>query len=300
MTAHTSIRQGQHVEVASRTAVHARRDARRIISLTLRYVVLVGVGCLLIGPLVVPFLSAFKGPQEAMFGPEASLLPHHPSLVGLRGVIDQTNILPAIKNSLFVCGLAVASHLILASLGGYMLSRKGWPGRNLITLLVLSALIFPFESIMVSLFAQVRDLGLYDRLLGVWLPGMLGPFQVMLMRAAFLGVPDEMEDAAFIDGAGEWRRFRLVFLPQAKGALVIVGLTSFIYAWEDYLWPLLVIRSHGHYTLMLALAQLESSFGFDYRVVLAGAFIALVPIAVLFFFAQRYFFRGIEEGGLKF
>src|SRR5699024_934578 len=117
-------------------------------------------------------------------------------------------------------------------------------------------------------------------LIGVWLPGMLGPFHVLLMRASFLGVPDEIEDAALLDGAGEWKRFWTVFLPQTKGAATIVAITSFIYAWEDYLWPLLVIRSEKSQTMMLAIAQLQSAFGFDYRVVLAGAIAALVPVMV--------------------
>ena len=266
----------------------------------LRYVLLITVLVLLIGPLVVPLLGAFKGPGEPVFGPNASVIPHDPSLTGFVSLIEQTNLVRAVGNSLFIGALAVGSHLVLATVGGYILSRKGWKGRNLLLLLMMSALIVPFESIMVSLFAQVRDLGLYDTLLGVWLPGMLGPFHLLLMRAAFLGVPDELEDAALLDGAGEWKRFWRVFLPQTRGALTIVALTSFLYAWEDYLWPLLVLRTGDNFTMMLELARLQSAFGFDYRVVLAGAIVALVPVTVMFFFTQKFFFRGIEEGGLKF
>lgn len=275
----------------------SRKKSRKLI---LHYLALVVVLIVLVGPLLGPLLAAFKGPGESLFGPGASVLPADPSLGAFKDLVEQTPLLQSVANSLFVCALAVVSHIILATLGGYMLSRKGWRGRGLSYMIIISALIFPFESIMVSLFAEVRDLGFYDTLIGVWLPGMLGPFHVLLMRAAFLGVPDDMEDAALLDGAGEWRRFWAIFLPQARGALTIVGLTSFIYAWEDYLWPLLVVRSNGNFTMMLSIAQLQSAFGFDYRVVLAGALVALLPVAVLFFFTQRYFFRGLEEGGLKF
>ena len=266
----------------------------------LRYVLLLVVLVLLIGPLVVPLMGAFKGSGEPVFGPNATVIPQDPSLAAFTSLIEQTNLLQAVGNSLFIGALAITSHIVLATAGGYILSRKGWKGRNLLLLLMMSALIFPFESIMVSLFAQVRDLGLYDTLLGVWLPGMLGPFHLLLMRAAFLGVPDELEDAALLDGAGEWKRFWTIFLPQTRGALTIVALTSFLYAWEDYLWPLLVLRSGDNFTMMLELARLQSAFGFDYRVVLAGAIVALVPVTVMFFFTQKYFFRGIAEGGLKF
>lgn len=265
-----------------------------------KYVGLVVVLVLLLGPLVMPLLGAFKGSGEAMFGSRSTVLPRHWSLSAFHDLFAQTDIVQAIVNSLLVCGLAVVSHLLLATVGGYMLSRRGWKGRRLATLVVLSAMIFPFESIMVSLFAEVRDLGFFDTLLGVWLPGMLGPFHVLLMRAAFLSVPDEIEDAALLDGAGEFQRFWRIFLPQTRGAAVIVALTSFIYAWEDYLWPLVVVRSDGHYTMMLEIARLQSSFGFDYRVVLAGALLALLPVLLIFFMAQRYFFKGIEEGGMKF
>ena len=117
-----------------------------------------------------------------------------------------------------MAGLNIVSHLVLATIAGYMLSRKGWSGRTLLGVLVTPAMIFPFESIMLSLFAQVSGLGFRDTLVGAWLPAMLGPFHVLLMRAAFLGIPDEVEDAAYIDGAGELRRFWTIFLPQVKGA----------------------------------------------------------------------------------
>ncbi|MFI6858821.1 carbohydrate ABC transporter permease [Streptomyces sp. NPDC050421] len=273
---------------------------RRRRGLLARYITLVVVLLFLLGPLVLPLLGAFKGEGEAMFGPEATVLPSHPNLSAFRELFAQTEIVRAIGNSLLVCGLAVASHLVLATLGGYMLSRRGWKGRRIVELIVLSALIFPFEALMVSLFAQVRDLGFYDTLAGVWLPGMLGPFHVLLMRAAFLAVPDEIEDAALLDGAGEFQRFWRIFLPQTRGAMVIVCLTSFIYAWEDYLWPLVVVRSDGKFTMMLEIARLQSNFGFDYRVVLAGALLALAPVLMIFFAAQKYFFKGIEEGGMKY
>lgn len=268
--------------------------------LVTRYIVLVVVLFLMIGPLVIPLLGAFKGPNEAVSGATASLLPQEWSLQAFVTLFETTNIVGYVGNSLFVAALNIASHLILATIAGYMLSRKGWRGRGLLTIVVISAMIFPFESIMLSLYQQIFSWGLHDTLIAVWLPGMLGPFHVLLMRAAFLGIPDEVEDAAYIDGAGEFRRFWTIFVPQVKGALVVVGLTSFIFAWQDFLWPLLILQSDEKYTMMLGIANLTSSFGTDYRVVLAGAIVAVLPVITLFFIMQRYFFRGIEEGGLKF
>ncbi|OKL49067.1 ABC transporter permease [Boudabousia liubingyangii] len=269
--------------------------------LVLRYVLLILVSLFMLGPLMLPLLVAFKAPGEPIFGEGATIIPQTWSLAAFKELFSTTNILSGITNSLIICALAVVSHIVLASVGGYILSRRGWTGRNIAYLIVMSAMIFPFEAIMSSLFAIVNDLNLYDSLIGVWLPGMLGPFHLLLMRAAFLGIPDEIEDAAFIDGAGEFRRFWSIFLPQVKGAMTIVGLTSFIYAWSDFLWPLLVLQSRENKTLTLVLAELSSSIqGVSYQEVIAGAVVAMTPVVILFFFTQKYFFRGIEDGGLKF
>ncbi|MDD0858502.1 carbohydrate ABC transporter permease [Arthrobacter alpinus] len=147
-------------------------------------------------------------------------------------------------------------------------------------------MIFPFESIMVSMFAQVRGMGLTDTLAGVWIPGIVGVLNVLLMRAAFLAVPNEIEDAALMDGAGEFRRFWQIFLPATRGVLTVVVITTFIGVWDDFLWPLIVLRSDENLTLMLGLSQLQGNFGLDYRVILAGAVVAFVPVAILFFIAQ--------------
>jgi len=269
-------------------------------ALVVRYVLLVLVLFLLLGPLILPLMAAFKSSGEPIFGQSASLFPEQWSLDAFRTMFAQTNMLRYILNSLIVCALSVGSALVLSTIGGYMLSRKGWRGRTLVFFVVMSALIFPFESIMLSLYAQVQAWDLYDTLIGVWIPSVLGPFHLLLMRAAFLGIPDEIEDAAFVDGASEVQRFFRIFLPQVKGSLVVVGLTAFIFAWQDFLWPLLVIQSDENMTMMLGVSRLQGSFGTDYRVVLAGAITAMLPVVITFFFTQRYFFRGIEEGGLKF
>ena len=265
-----------------------------------RYIVLIIVLIILVGPIFIPLLGAFKAPSDPLFGADSSIFPRKWSLYAFGDLFANTGIVRYILNSLVVCILNVCSALVFATTGGYMLSRRGWRGRKGVMILLTSALIFPFESIMLSLYAQVRSMGLFDTLVGVWIVGAIGPFHLFLMMVAFRGIPDDMEDAALLDGANEWQRFWHVLLPQTKGSLVIVGLTAFIFAWQDFLWPLLVIQSDDNKTMQLGIAELQSNFGTDYRVVLAGAIVALIPILIVFFSSQKYFFRGIEEGGLKF
>lgn len=273
-----------------------RRHALRAV----HYLVLALMLVLLVGPLVVPLLSSFKSGQEDLFGANAGILPQQWSLHAFGDLFEKIPIGTYLVNSVIVALLSIVSNLVLATAAGYMLSRRGWRGRNVVFYALIAGMMFPFEAIMISLFAQVRDLGAVDTLIGVWLPGAVAVLNILLMRAAFMALPKEIEDAALLDGATEWQRFWRIFLPNAKGVLTVITLTTFITAWDDFLWPLVVLRSDENFTLMLGLASLQGAFGFDYRVVLAGALVALVPVAVVFFAAQRHFFRGMEEGGVKF
>ncbi|WP_026429609.1 carbohydrate ABC transporter permease [Schaalia georgiae] len=269
--------------------------------LFIRYTVLVVVAILLVGPLVLPLMAAFKAPGESVFGQGATLLPQQWSLESFARLFERTDILGSIGNSALVALLAVTSNVVLSCVGGYMLSRRGWSGRTVMYFVVLSAMIFPFESIMLSLFSMMVQVNLYNTLTGVWLVTMIGPFQILMMRAAFMGIPDEIEDAALIDGAGEWRRFWEIFLPQVRGTLTVVGLTSFIAAWSDFIFPLLMLPDPKKQTLMLTLTAIQNSpQGTTYQLVLAGAVVAMTPVVIVFALSQKYFFRGIEDGGLKF
>lgn len=291
-------RKARRLERQSRTV--ASRQMRGS-QLFIRYAVLVVVAILLVGPLVLPLMAAFKAPGESVFGQGATLLPQQWSLESFARLFERTDILGSIGNSALVALLAVTSNVILSCVGGYMLSRRGWSGRTIMYFVVLSAMIFPFESIMLSLFSMMVQANLYNTLTGVWMVAMIGPFQILMMRAAFMGIPDEIEDAALIDGAGEWRRFWEIFLPQVRGTLTVVGLTSFIAAWSDFIFPLLMLPDPKKQTLMLTLTAIQNSpQGTTYQLVLAGAVVAMTPVVIVFALSQKYFFRGIEDGGLKF
>ncbi|MBA2809477.1 carbohydrate ABC transporter permease [Streptomyces sp. KM273126] len=276
------------------------RDYGRPRELVLRYLLLLFVLGITVGPLLWQFLASLKGTGEDVFGENASLLPHDPTLRAYREVFEQVPVATYIWNSLFVVVLSVTSQLLFSTTAGYMLSKPAWKGRRAVWVLLAASMMFPFESIMVSLFLSIRDLGLVDSLVGVWLPGFVGAINVLLMRGAFLAVPREIEDSAMIDGAGEWQRFRHLYLPSAWGAILVVVINTFIAAWDDFLWPLIVLRSEANMTLTLGLSRLQSSsFGYDQRVVMAGSVISIVPVLVLFFLTQRWFYKGVSAGAVK-
>ena len=128
---------------------------------------------------------------------------------------------------------------------------------------------------------------------------MVGAVNILLMTNAFKGIPDELEEAAEVDGANLWQRFYRICVPQVKGTMTVVGIFAFVGAWNDFLWPLIVISDESNYTLTLGMNRLKGMFISDPRLIAAGALVSLIPILVFFACFQRYFFRGLEQGGIK-
>ncbi|MEU6868460.1 carbohydrate ABC transporter permease [Streptomyces sp. NPDC046876] len=270
---------------------------RRPVALAARYAVLLLMLVVMLGPIAWQFLTSIRGRTENVYD---GVLPAHPTLDNYARVAESFPLLGYVANTLTVAALAVTSNVLFASMGGYALSRPGWKGRRSVFTLLVATLMFPFESVMISMFLTIRGMGLVDTLVGVWLPGAVSVLNIMIMRSAFLAVPREIEEAAVLDGAGEWTRFTRVFLPAAKGSLAVVCITSFMGAWDDFLWPLLVLTDSDHYTLQLGLKTLAGTTTTnDQRIIAAGAMAALLPMMLLFFALQRFFFKGVGEGAVK-
>ncbi|WP_086663733.1 carbohydrate ABC transporter permease [Lentzea kentuckyensis] len=283
--------------IAVARPVRRFRGVRRLVP---RYAALLFVLFLCVGPLLWQLSSSLKGRDEPVYGADATLVPHDPSLQAYLRIFEQVPMAGYIANSLVICALSLGSQLVLPTMAGYMLSRRGWRGAKAFAGLLVASMMFPFEAIMVSLFLMTGGMGLVDTLVGVWLPGAVSAVNVFLMRAAFSAMPDEVEDAAVLDGATEWQRFLRIYLPAVKGSLTVVAINTFISAWDDFLWPFVVLRSEGNFTLSLGLSRLAQSWlGYDPRVVMAGSMIAILPVIALFVLAQRWFYRGVAEGAIK-
>ncbi|WP_405436889.1 carbohydrate ABC transporter permease [Streptomyces avidinii] len=288
-------RSGPGIEKRPRRTAAARRRHR--IGLAGRYATLVLMLVVMLGPIVWQFLASIRGRTENVYD---GVLPSQPTLDNYVRVAESFPLLQYVGNTLTVAVLAITSNMLFAAMGGYALSRAAWKGRRVVFTVLVATLMFPFESVMISMFLTVREMGLVDTLIGVWLPGAVSVLNIMVMRAAFLAVPKEIEEAAVLDGAGEWTRFTRVFLPAAKGALAVVCITSFMGAWDDFLWPLLVLTNSDNYTLQLGLKTLAGATTVnDQRLVAAGAMAALLPMMLLFFALQRFFFKGVGEGAVK-
>ncbi|MFI6600164.1 carbohydrate ABC transporter permease [Nonomuraea sp. NPDC050536] len=292
----------------ARPAVHAKSrqrhrspvyDAPTPAGVVGRYTALIFMLLVSVGPMLWQLSTSLKSPAEDVYATTPRLLPEHPTLENYAKVMRQVPVLDFASNSLLVAVMGVAGNVVFATLAGFALARLRFRGAKLLIGLLMATLLLPNEATIISQFQTVNNLGLTNTLFGVALPGLAGTVNILLMRNAFQAIPREMDDAAIIDGATAWQRLLHIGLPAVKGTMAIIAVMTFIGAWDDFLWPLLVLQDPGDLTLTVGLAYLDGHFAGDPRTIAAGLMISLVPILVLFVVLQRYFFRGLQEGGVK-
>jgi len=274
-------------------------DAPTPHGMVLRYAALIVVLLISIGPMLWELSTSLKSKAEDVYTQNIQLLPHHPTLGNYGEVQNTIPVWHFALNSLTVAVINVAGNVVGATLAGYVLARLKFKGRKLLLAVFVSTLILPAEVTVISKFQFITNLGLGDTLLGVCLPDMIAMTNVLLMRNAFLALPKEVEEAAIIDGANAVQRLLYVGLPAVKGVLSVISIFAFIGAWDDFLWPLLVLQTPDKLTLTVGLSYLDGQWSHDPRVIAAGTMIALIPILALFLGLQRYFVRGVAEGAIK-
>jgi len=264
-----------------------------------RYALLLLVLVLVIGPFLWQLSTSFKGPQENIYSFPPNLIPREPTLQNYATVAEIVPVYLYAWHSLLVSVGTVVSNVVLATFAGYALGCMRFRGKWIVMAILLSTLLFPGEVTVTSNFLTIRSLGLADTLWGVFLPGAISAMNVLLVATACRMIPKDVLDAATVDGATTWQRIRHIVWPNIRGMVSVVAIFAFIGAWDDYLWPLIVLSDPSKYTLTVGMAYLNSSFSVDPRLIAAGTMIALVPIVIMFSFTQRFFFKGVQEGAVK-
>ncbi|MER5953123.1 carbohydrate ABC transporter permease [Streptomyces longhuiensis] len=271
----------------------------RLWELVLRYALLLAVLAITVGPFLWQLSTSLKGTHEDIFSSPPTFLPADPTLHNYERVADTIPVWDYAFNSLKVATANVVTNCVGSALAGYALARLRYRGRRIAALVFILAMLVPVESIVIAQFTTMRELGLNNTLVGVVLPGCIAAMNVLLMRNAFLNLPYEIEEAAYVDGANAWQRFLRIALPSVKGTLAVVAIFAFMGAWDDFLWPLIVLSDPAKFTLTIGLNYLHGTFANDERIVAAGTIIAVAPLIILFACLQRYFFRGVGEGAVK-
>jgi multiple sugar transport system permease protein len=203
------------------------------------------------------------------------------------------------RNSLFVGVCVTGLNLITCSLAGYSFAKFHYRGRDVLFGVVLATMMIPLASMIIPLFMVVKSLGWIDSYLGLILPAGTSAFGIFLMRQQMLTIPDDLLDAARMDGASEPRIFAGIVLPMSKTALSSLAIFIFMWNWDSFLWPLLVTTDDQYRTLPIGIALFESSYGTNYPQLMAVAFLAMLPVLIVFLILQRNFIEALTMSGVK-
>ncbi|WP_283137713.1 carbohydrate ABC transporter permease [Rhizohabitans arisaemae] len=263
--------------------------------------VVLGISSLVaIGPLVWLVSTSFKSRGD-VFAVPPELIPADPTLDNYSHVWTQADVQQYLANSLLVSVGTVLLNVSTAALLGFALGRFRFKGRRLLFLLGLSTMIIPFPAIMLPLFVTVKQLGLTDNLLGIIIPtgAMTLWLSVYILREAFLGLPDELEEAAVIDGCSPLRLLFQVMLPLVKAPLATSAILVFTLTWSEFLWPLVIMRDHSRFTISVGLQYFMSTLTSNWHHIAAVAVIASLPVVVVYLVLQRYFFSDVLAGSSK-
>lgn len=267
-------------------------------ALVLLYVAL-SIGAVLMAlPLIQMILTSLKTPAEAMRIPP-TLIPAQPTLDAYRTVLTRAPFLTWFRNSVVVSITVTALTLFTSTLGGYIFAKFDFRGRGLLFTLLLATLMVPFPVILVPIYLIVNWLRLLNTLFALIVPGIVSAFGIFLMRQFAAGVPDDLIDAARLDGAGEWTIYWRLILPQLRPAMATLGIFTFMGSWNDYLWPLIAINDQDKMTLPLALTFFNSQHSTRYDLVMAASVLIIAPIILVFLFFQRQFVNAVALSGMK-
>ena len=259
---------------------------------------LLGASLVALFPLLWMVSVSLMAPGEASTSPPP-LVPAHPTLAGYRELFERADMGRSLLNSL---GLALGATLLSLAFNvaaGYAFAKLRFAGRELVWRLLLGLMLIPSQVAMIPLFLMLKQVGLVNSYIGVLIPTAANVFGIFLVRQYARGIPDELLEAARIDGASELRIFRSIVLPTLRPILVTLAIFAFLGSWNDFLWPLIVLTDDAKQTLPVALASLVREHASDTELMMAGAVVTIVPVLAVFLALQRHYISGLLAGSVK-
>lgn len=269
----------------------------RMRSRALHYLLLCALTVLCVFPFWWTLVTAVSTSGN-IFAFPPTFWPRDPSLDNFAAVFRAIPVFAFFKNSVLIAACTVFWKLALCALAAYPLARMQFRGRGLVFGLILATLVLPSEVNFLVNFITVTKLGLVDTYSGVILPNLVTAVAIVLLKQAFEEVPQDLIDAARVDGASEWTIFSKIMLPLIAPWLATVGILTAVEAWNDYIWPSIVMSKPDQFPLAVGVLYLRGTFGSSTRVIAAGTVLAILPTLTAFLFTQRFFMRGME-GAVK-
>ncbi len=249
-------------------------------------------------PVLYIIFNSFKTSGQ-LFSGEVSFFPKEWTLASYIDAIGKGDFGLYILNSAFVAITSTILMVVINTMSGYALAKFKFKGMNLIMIIILSTIMLPLEVIMVPIFDMLNMTGLYNSLWALIIPPAATPTGIFIMRQFLVTIPDELMQSARIDGAGEWRIFTSIIIPNAKPAIATLGIFSFMWRWNDYVWPLIAISDPDKYTLQLAISNFSGEYAVDWNAMLAMSAISMIPMLIIFLIFQRQFVQGTATSGMK-
>jgi multiple sugar transport system permease protein len=274
---------------------------RTMLTMVASYAALIAMTVVFLAPLAYMISTAFKTNQEAT-AVTPTWVPREPSGEAFDAILNRSEQTPVFRWFVNSMISAVGQALLVvatASMAAYALARLEFPGRRIMTGVILSTLFVPAIIFLMPTYLILDKLQWLDSLLAVAIPGAAGAIGVFLLRQFFVSLPIELEEAALLDGASRWKIFYRIVLPLSKPALATLFLLAFLTNWNDFLLPLFVLFSPESLTLPPGLGLLQGSYTTSYEIIMAGAVVATVPALVLFILAQRWVIEGVSSTGIK-
>ncbi|MDD5091989.1 MAG: carbohydrate ABC transporter permease [Candidatus Wallbacteria bacterium] len=249
-------------------------------------------------PLVFMVSTSFKVPAE-IFTKEPVIIPEAPTMDNYLELFRRIDFGRCFANSLIVAlGLTLFS-LFVNSLAAYAFAKLAFPGREKLFALLLVTMMVPGQVTMMPVFIILKHLGLLNSYLGLIIPGGAGVFAIFMLRQFMVDVPEALLESARIDGCGELRIYWSIMLPLCRPVLATLLIFNFMGAWNEFLWPLIVMLSESKYTLPVALANLNGQYNAEWGLLMAGSVIVILPVVLVFLMAQKHYIKGIAAGAVK-
>lgn len=214
-------------------------------------------------------------------------------------LFDDTDFVLWYGNTIFTAGIRTIIGVYFAALAGAAFAKYNFRFKRLCFFLVLATLTLPFHALLIPLFLMMRDFGWIDTYLAIIVPGIVGAFNIFLMRQYIEAVPDELMDAARIDGASEFGIFHRIILPLVRPALGVVAILTFVNTWNDFLWPLIVLHDDKKYLLSIGIATMDGPYDVEVGAIMAASFLSTLPILIIFVLMQRQIIAGLTQGAIR-
>ena len=280
------------------TLNHSRPRKRPAYGKIVVYAVLI-LGCVItLAPFVWMFLTSMKTQIEAVSIPP-SILPRRWNLDAYTSLPEKLPFFQMYWNTILTSLIVVAGQLFLCSIAGYAFGRIRFPGRGFLFILCLSVLMIPSSFLILPQYLIIQKMGLLNTLHAIYLPNLFSAFGTFLMRQFFMSIPQELEDAARIDGCGHGRIYARIMLPLIKPGLVSLGVLTLRFAWNNLMWPMIVNTSTEKMTLAAGLSYLQGQYLTDYPSIMAGELLSIIPLIVIYAIFQKQFIEGIALTGIK-